>query len=64
MIGVSMNTLDQVCQLNWLEDRGEWSRYSISAEESVWIHQPCQLVGDPDQDDGRCEFCDEGIEDE
>jgi hypothetical protein len=35
---------------NWLESQGDYDRYAIGNEESVWICGKCGQQGDPDPD--------------
>lgn len=34
----------------WLENRGDYSRYWIGGEETVWVNHDREEIADPDED--------------
>lgn len=43
----------------WLEDRGDYSRYWIGGEDSIWVNRADETIADPDEDDRETDDEDE-----
>jgi hypothetical protein len=37
--------------LTWLETWGDYSRYALDGEESIWVNDQTETVADPDEED-------------
>lgn len=37
-------------EVNWLEDRGRFQRFSVGPEQSVWVCSECDHIADPDDE--------------
>lgn len=47
----------------WLEDRGNYARYWIGGEESVWVNEVTEEIADPDDEEWPEDDDDERSED-